>query len=276
VALKEFKPTSPARRFLTVSNFGEVTKTEPEKSLLVPLKKKAGRNIYGRITVRHHGGGHKRQYRVVDFKRNKDNVPAKVVGIEYDPNRSAHIALLHYVDGEKRYILAPMGMRVGQKVVSGNNVEIRSGNALPLRYIPMGTYIHNVEMKPKGGGKIARSAGTGAQVVAKEGEYVHVRLPSGEVRLLPRDCKATIGQLGNVEHINITEGKAGRGRWKGRRPTVRGSAMNPADHPHGGGEGRAPIGMPSPVTPWGKPTLGFKTRRKKKESDRYIVRRRRK
>lgn len=276
MALKEFKPTSPARRFLTVSNFGEVTKTEPEKSLLVPLKKKAGRNIYGRITVRHHGGGHKRQYRVVDFKRNKDNVPAKVVGIEYDPNRSAHIALLHYVDGEKRYILAPMGMRVGQKVVSGNNVEIRSGNALPLRYIPMGTYIHNVEMKPKGGGKIARSAGTGAQVVAKEGEYVHVRLPSGEVRLLPRDCKATIGQLGNVEHINITEGKAGRGRWKGRRPTVRGSAMNPADHPHGGGEGRAPIGMPSPVTPWGKPTLGFKTRRKKKESDRYIVRRRRK
>lgn len=276
MALKEFKPTSPARRFLTVSSFGEVTKTEPEKSLLVPLKKKAGRNIYGRITVRHRGGGHKRQYRVVDFKRNKDNVPAKVAGIEYDPNRSAHIALLHYVDGEKRYILAPLGMRVGQKVVSGNNVEIRSGNALPLRYIPMGTYVHNVEMKPKGGGKLARSAGTGAQVVAKEGEYVHVRLPSGEVRLLPRDCKATVGQLGNVEHVNITEGKAGRGRWKGRRPTVRGSAMNPADHPHGGGEGRAPIGMPSPVTPWGKPTLGYKTRRKKKESDRYIVRRRRK
>ena len=276
MALKGFNPTSPGRRYMTVSRFEEVTKTEPEKSLLVPLKKTAGRNIYGRITVRRRGGGHKRQYRIVDFRRNKDGVPAKVEGIEYDPNRSAHIALLHYMDGEKRYILAPLGVKVGQTVASGEDVEIRPGNAMPMRFMPTGTYVHNVEMKPEGGGKLARSAGTSAQVVAKEGKYVHVRLPSGEVRLVPKDCRATIGQLGNVEHINITIGKAGRSRWLGDRPTVRGSAMNPVDHPHGGGEGRAPIGRKSPLTPWGKPTLGYKTRKKKKESDSYIVRRRRK
>ncbi len=276
MAVKRFKPTSPGRRFATVSTFEEITRKKPEKSLLAPLYKKAGRNAYGRMTVRHRGGGHKRSYRIIDFKRDKDNVPAKVAGIEYDPNRTAHIALLQYVDGEKRYILAPMGLRTGQKVISGNKVEVRPGNAMPLRSIPVGTFIHNIEMKQGAGGQLARSAGTAAQLAAKEGKMAHLRLPSGEVRLVPLDCRATVGQIGNVEHENLTIGKAGRGRWQGRRPTVRGSVMNPCDHPHGGGEGRAPIGLPSPVTPWGKPTLGYKTRRKKKESDKYIVRRRKK
>ncbi|MFO7952346.1 MAG: 50S ribosomal protein L2 [Bacillota bacterium] len=276
MAVKRFKPTSPGRRFVTVSTFDEITKKEPEKTLLAPLRKKAGRNVYGRMTVRHRGGGHKRSYRIIDFKRDKDDIPAKVAGIEYDPNRSANIALLNYADGEKRYILAPMGLRPGQKVVSGKKVEVRPGNAMPLRSIPVGTFIHNIEMKQGYGGQLARSAGTAAQLAAKEGKMGHLRLPSGEVRLVHLDCRATIGQLGNVEHENLTIGKAGRGRWMGRRPTVRGSVMNPSDHPHGGGEGRAPIGLESPVTPWGKPTIGYKTRRKKKDSDKYIIRRRKK
>ncbi len=276
MAVKRFKPTSPGRRFATVSTFEDITKKEPEKSLLAPLKKKAGRNAYGRMTVRHRGGGHKRSYRIIDFKRDKDDVPAKVAGIEYDPNRSANIALLHYADGEKRYILAPMGIRTGQKIMSGLKVEVRPGNAMPMRSIPVGTFIHNIEMKKGYGGQLARSAGAAAQLAAKEGEKAHLRLPSGEVRLVPIDCRATVGQIGNVEHENLTVGKAGRNRWLGRRPTVRGSVMNPCDHPHGGGEGRAPIGLKSPVTPWGKPTLGYKTRKKNKESDRLIVRRRKK
>lgn len=276
MAVKRFKPTSPGRRFATVSTFEEITKREPEKALLAPLSKKAGRNAYGRITVRHRGGGHKRSYRIIDFKRNKDDIPAKVAGIEYDPNRSANIALLNYVDGEKRYILAPLGLRIGQNVISGIRVEVRPGNAMPLRSIPVGTFVHNIEMKKGHGGQLARSAGTAAQLAAKEGNIGHVRLPSGEVRLIPLDCRATIGQLGNIEHENITIGKAGRSRWLGRRPTVRGSVMNPCDHPHGGGEGRAPIGLKRPVTPWGKPTLGYKTRKKNKDSDRLIVRRRKK
>lgn len=276
MAVKRFKPTSPGRRFATVSTFEEITKKEPEKALLAPLSKKAGRNAYGRITVRHRGGGHKRSYRIIDFKRNKDDIPAKVAGIEYDPNRSANIALLNYVDGEKRYILAPLGLRIGQNVISGIRVEVRPGNAMPLRSIPVGTFVHNIEMKKGHGGQLARSAGTAAQLAAKEGNIGHVRLPSGEVRLIPLDCRATIGQLGNIEHENITIGKAGRSRWLGRRPTVRGSVMNPCDHPHGGGEGRAPIGLKRPVTPWGKPTLGYKTRKKNKDSDRLIVRRRKK
>lgn len=276
MALKRFSPTSPGRRYMTVSDFGEITKKEPEKSLLAPLKRKAGRNVYGRITVRHQGGGNKRQYRIIDFKRNKDNIPARVAGIEYDPNRSVRIALLNYADGEKRYILAPYGLRVGQTVMTGDNVEIRPGNTLPLQFIPAGTFVHNIEMKPQHGGQLVRSAGGAAQIVAKEGSHVHIRLPSGEVRLLPRNCKATIGQLGNIEHENITVGKAGRSRWMGKRPTVRGSAMNPVDHPHGGGEGKAPIGRVSPVTPWGKPSLGYKTRQKNKKSDRYIIRSKRK
>ncbi len=276
MAVKHFKPTSPGRRFATVSTFDEITKKEPEKALLAPLSKKSGRNVYGRMTVRHRGGGHKRSYRIIDFKRDKDDVPAKVAGIEYDPNRSAHIALLNYVDGEKRYILAPMGLRTGQSVVSGMKVEIRPGNAMPMRSIPVGTFVHNIEMKKGYGGQLARSAGAAAQLAAKEGTMAHVRLPSGEVRLVPLDCRATVGQIGNVEHENLTIGKAGRARWLGRRPTVRGSVMNPCDHPHGGGEGRAPIGLKSPVTPWGKPTLGYKTRRKQKDSDKLIVRRRKK
>ena len=276
MAVKRFKPTSPGRRFATVSTFEEITKKEPEKSLLAPLKKNAGRNSGGRITVRHQGGGHKRNYRIIDFKRNKDDVPAKVAGIEYDPNRSANIALLHYADGEKRYILAPLGLRDGQTVVSGEKVEVRPGNAMPLRSIPAGTFIHNIEMQRGHGGQLARSAGAAAQLSAKEGNKAYVRLPSGEVRLVPLDCRATIGQIGNIEHENLTIGKAGRARWLGRRPTVRGSVMNPCDHPHGGGEGRAPIGLKRPLTPWGKPTLGYKTRKKNKESDRLIVRRRKK
>ena len=272
MAVKSFKPTSPGRRFMTVSTFEEITKKEPEKSLLAPLKKWGGRNNTGRITVRHRGGGHKRRYRIIDFKRDKFGIPAKVAAIEYDPNRSARIALLHYVDGEKRYIIAPEGLSVGDTVVSGPDADIKVGNALPLANIPVGTLIHNIELRKNAGGQLVRSAGAAAQLMAKEGNYAHVRLPSGEVRLIHLDCMATIGQTGNVEHENITIGKAGRIRWLRRRPSVRGVAMNPVDHPHGGGEGRSPIGR-APVTPWGKPALGRRTRRKK-PSDRLIIKRR--
>ncbi|MFZ5651323.1 MAG: 50S ribosomal protein L2 [Bacillota bacterium] len=272
MAVKKFKPTSPGRRFVTVSTFEEITTDKPEKSLLEPLKRKSGRNSQGRVTVRHRGGGHKKQYRLIDFKRDKDGIPAKVATIEYDPNRSARIALLNYRDGEKRYILAPLGMEVGMTVVSGPDVDIKVGNCLPLKSIPLGTLIHNIELYPKGGGQLVRSAGTAAQLMAKEGKYAHVRMPSGEMRLILQECRATIGQVGNVDHENITVGKAGRKRWMGIRPTVRGVVMNPVDHPHGGGEGRSPIGR-NPVTPWGKPALGARTR-KKKPSDRLIVKRR--
>ena len=276
MAIKKYKPTSPAKRQMTVSDFAEITTTEPEKSLLAPLKKTGGRNVHGKITIRHRGGGMKRKYRIIDFKRNKDGIPAKVASIEYDPNRTANIALLHYADGEKRYIIAPHGLKVGEIVESGPNADIKVGNALALRNIPVGTVIHNIEIKPGKGGQIARSAGNSAQLMAKEGKYALVRLPSGEIRKFLVECKATIGTVGNVEHENINLGKAGKSRKLGFRPTVRGSAMNPNDHPHGGGEGRAPIGMPSPVTPWGKPTLGYKTRDKKKASNKYIVSRRKK
>jgi large subunit ribosomal protein L2 len=272
VAIKKFKPTSPGRRFVTVSAFDEITAEKPEKSLLEPLKKKSGRNNRGKITVRHRGGGHKRQYRLIDFKRDKDGIPAKVSSIEYDPNRSARIALLNYADGEKRYILAPLGLEAGMTVVSGPDVDIKVGNAMPLKNIPLGTMVHNIELYPKAGGQLVRSAGAAAQLMAKEGKYAHIRMPSGEMRLLLQECRATIGQVGNVEHENITVGKAGRNRWAGKRPTVRGVVMNPVDHPHGGGEGRSPIGR-NPVTPWGKPALGARTR-KKKPSDRLIVKRR--
>ena len=274
MAIKKYKPTSPARRHMTVSAFDEITKSEPEKSLLDSQKSKAGRNAQGRITVRHQGGGAKRKYRLIDFKRDKDNVPAKVAAIEYDPNRSANIALLHYVDGEKRYILAPLNLKAGDTVVSGPDVDIKVGNALPLSNIPVGTIIHNIELTPGKGGQMVRSAGNSAQLMAKEGDYAHVRLPSGEMRLVRINCRATVGQVGNLEHENISIGKAGRKRHMGIRPTVRGSVMNPVDHPHGGGEGRAPIGRPSPMTPWGKPALGYKTRKKKNKSDKYIVKRR--
>jgi large subunit ribosomal protein L2 len=273
VALKKFKPTSPGRRTMTVSTFEEITRTAPEKSLTVTLKKTGGRNNKGRVTVRHRGGGHKRRYRIIDFKRSKDDIPARVAHIEYDPNRSARIALLHYVDGEKRYIIAPVGLEVGQMVMSGPNSDIIPGNSLKLKDIPLGTVVHNLELKPGKGGQLVRSAGSSAQVMAKEGSYAHIRLPSGEVRLIHLECRATIGQVGNVEHEIVSIGKAGRNRWLGKRPTVRGSVMNPVDHPHGGGEGRAPIGRKSPMTPWGKPALGAKTR-KRKQSDKYIVRRR--
>lgn len=271
MAVKKFVPTSPGRRFMTVSSFEGIDKKEPEKSLLRPQKKKAGRNATGRITVRHQGGGHKQKYRVIDFRREKDGVPARVAAIEYDPNRSARIALLHYMDGEKRYILAPVGLRQGSVIRSGPDAEIRPGNTLPLKNIPVGTLIHNIELSPQKGGQMVRSAGGVAQLMAKEGRYSHIKLPSGEVRLVLQECRATIGQVGNVEHEIITVGKAGRSRWLGKRPTVRGSAMNPVDHPHGGGEGKAPIGRKSPVTPWGKPTLGYKTRQKNKKSDQFIV-----
>lgn len=274
MAIKKFVPTSPGRRFMTVRTFQEITSTEPEKSLLESLKKKAGRNAQGRITVRHQGGGHKRKYRIIDFKRDKVGVPAKIATIEYDPNRSANIALLHYADGEKRYILAPVGVTVGTEILAGAGVDIKPGNAMPLKAIPVGTQIHNIELKVGKGGQMVRSAGTSAQLMAKEGKYAHVRLPSGEVRLVSLECSATIGQVGNLEHENITIGKAGRSRWLGKRPTVRGTVMNPVDHPHGGGEGKAPIGRKGPVTPWGKPTLGYKTRKKNKKSDQYILRRR--
>ena len=271
--IKSYKPTSPGRRGMTVSTFEEITQATPEKALIRTLKRTAGRNFYGKITVRHRGGGHKRRYRVIDFKRDKFGVPARVASVEYDPNRSARIALLVYADGEKRYIVAPMGLMVGDTVSSGPDAEIRAGNAVPISRIPLGTLIHNVELHPGRGGQLVRSAGTSAQLMAKEGSYAQVRLPSGEVRLVDQNCLATIGQVGNLEHSNITVGKAGRTRWLGRRPTVRGSAMDPASHPHGGGEGRAPVGMAGPKTPWGKPALGYKTRRSKL-SDRYIVRRR--
>ena len=274
MAIKDYKPTSPARRHMTVSSFEEITKAQPEKALLVALKEKAGRNDAGRITVRHQGGGAKRKYRIIDFKRNKDGVPAKVAGIEYDPNRSANIALLHYADGEKRYILSPNGLHVGDTVVSGKDADIRIGNALPLQNIPVGTVIHNIELHAGKGGQFTRSAGNAAQLTAKEGKFAQVKLPSGEVRMVRSECRATIGQVGNAEHENITIGKAGKKRHMGIRPTVRGSAMNPPDHPHGGGEGKAPIGRPSPVTPWGKPTLGYKTRKKRNKSDQYIIKRR--
>jgi len=275
MAIKKYQPTTPGRRGMTVYTFEEITKTEPEKSLTVPLKSSGGRNNLGRMTARHRGGGHKRKYRLIDFKRDKDGVPARVAAIEYDPNRSARIALLHYADGEKRYILAPIGLSVGDKVESGENVDIRPGNALPLKSIPVGTIVHNVEMKPGKGGQIARAAGVSAQLMAKEGKNATLRLPSGEFRMVNLECRATVGQVGNVEHENIVIGKAGRSRYLGRRPHTRGVVMNPVDHPHGGGEGKSPVGMPSPVTPWGKPTLGYRTRRKK-PSDAMIVRRRKK
>ena len=275
MAIKVYKPTSPGRRGMSVSTFEEITRTKPEKSLLRPLRKRAGRNNRGRITVRHRGGGHKRNYRVIDFKRDKFGVPARVASIEYDPNRSARIALLFYADGEKRYIIAPLGLRVGDSVMSGPDADIRPGNALPIADITVGSLIHNIELSPGKGGQLARSAGTSAQLLAKEGRYAQVRLPSGEVRLVYQKCMATIGQVGNTDHGNIKLGKAGRRRHMGWRPAVRGSAMSPRDHPHGGGEGRSPIGMPGPKTPWGKPTLGAKTRHNKR-TDKWIVRRRKK
>ncbi len=261
---------------MSVSDFAEITTDKPEKSLLAPLHKKGGRNNQGRLTVRHQGGGHKRQYRVIDFKRTKDGIPGRVATIEYDPNRSANIALIHYVDGEKRYILAPKGLTVGMMIESGEKADIKVGNALPLKNMPVGSVIHNIEMRPGKGGQLVRSAGTEAQLLAKEGDYVLVRLNSGETRYILATCRATIGQVGNIEHELVDIGKAGRSRWLGKRPTVRGSVMNPNDHPHGGGEGRAPIGRKSPMSPWGKPTLGYKTRKKNKPSDQYIVRRRKK
>ncbi len=271
MAIKTFKPYTASRRNMTSSAFTEITKSTPEKSLTVRVKNTAGRNSYGKITVRHRGGGSKKLYRIIDFKRDKDNIPATVKAIEYDPNRSANIALLAYADGEKRYILAPEGLTVGAKVVSGENVEIRVGNSLPLRNIPTGSNIHNIEMKPGKGGQMVRAAGGAAQLMAKEGKFATLRLPSGEMRMVPIDCRATVGLVGNGDHELIKIGKAGRTRNMGIRPTVRGSAMNPNDHPHGGGEGKAPVGRPSPMTPWGKPAMGLKTR-KKKHSDKYIVR----
>ena len=274
MAIKKYKPTSNGRRNMTSSDFAEITTSTPEKTLLQPLKNNAGRNNNGRITVRHQGGGHKRQYRVIDFKRNKDNVVATVQTIEYDPNRSANIALVHYTDGVKAYILAPKGLEVGMKLVSGPDADIKIGNTLPLENIPVGTVVHNIEMKPGKGGQLIRSAGTSAQVLGKEGKYVLVRLNSGEVRMILATCRATIGSVGNEQHELINIGKAGRSRWMRKRPTVRGSVMNPNDHPHGGGEGKAPVGRKAPVSPWGQPALGYKTRNKKAASDKLIVRRR--
>ena len=273
MALKTFKPTTPSRRNMTSSTFEEITRTEPERSLLKPLTKKAGRNNDGRLSVRHKGGGHKRMFRVIDFKRNKDGIPARVASIEYDPNRSANIALLFYQDGLKTYILAPNGLQVDQMVVSGPTADIKVGNALPLQNIPVGTLLHSIEMKPGKGAQMVRSAGGSAQLMAKEGSYATLRLPSGEMRMIRIECRATIGQVGNLDHENINVGKAGRSRWMGIRPTVRGSVMNPCDHPHGGGEGRNSIGR-NPCTPWGKPALGAKTRKKKNASNRFIVKRR--
>ena len=274
MAIKKFKPTTPSRRFMTVSAFEEIDKVAPEKSLLEPIKKTAGRNSYGRITVRHRGGGVKRKYRIIDFKRDKDGISAQVMSIEYDPNRSANIALLQYEDGEKRYIIAPLGLKKGDKVISGDGADIIPGNAMTIANIPVGTLIHNIEIYPGKGAQLVRSAGNSAQLMAKENGYAQVRLPSSEVRMIRLDCKATIGEVGNNDHENISIGKAGRKRHMGWRPTVRGSVMNPCDHPHGGGEGKSPIGRPGPVTPWGKPALGYKTRDKKKASDKYIIKRR--
>jgi large subunit ribosomal protein L2 len=276
MGIRGFKPTSPAVRHMTVSTFEDITKKQPEKSLVVSLKKNSGRNNQGRITVRHRGGGYKIKYRIIDFKRNKDNVPAKVAAIEYDPNRSANIALLHYADGEKAYILAPHKIKVGDTVISGAGNDIKIGNAMPLEAMPTGTVVHNIELKAGKGAQLVRSAGNSAQLMAKEGNFALLRLPSGEMRYVRKECRATIGQVGNIDHENITIGKAGRKRHMGIRPTVRGSVMNPNDHPHGGGEGRAPVGRPSPMTPWGKPALGYKTRKKNKHSDKYIVSRRKK
>jgi len=274
MAIKKYKPTSPARRFMSVLTYEEITKKSPEKALTTDLRSQAGRNAQGKITVRHRGGGARRQYRIIDFKRDRDGIPATVAAIEYDPNRSANIALLSYADGAKRYILAPLGLSVGDKIISGEGADIKVGNALPISDIPVGTLIHNVELLPGKGGQMCRSAGTAAQLMAKEGKHAQVRLPSGEVRMVPMNCKATIGQVGNLEHENVSIGKAGRKRHMGWRPTVRGVVMNPVDHPHGGGEGKSPVGMPSPMSPWGKPTLGRKTRKHKNPSDKYIVKRR--
>lgn len=274
MAIRKINPTTPGQRFMTVSAFEEITRTTPEKSLCTDLRGKGGRNNSGKITVRHQGGGARRKYRIIDFKRNKDGIPAKVFSIEYDPNRSANIALLHYADGEKRYIIAPFGLHVGDSVISGEGADIKVGNALEIANIPVGTMIHCIELKPGKGAQLVRSAGNAAQLMAKEGKYAQVRLPSGEVRLIPMNSKATIGQVGNGDYQNIMIGKAGRKRHMGIRPTVRGSVMNPCDHPHGGGEGKSPIGRPGPVTPWGKPALGYKTRKTKNRSDKFIVRRR--
>ena len=274
--VKSFKPTSPGRREMTISTFEEITKVEPEKSLTESLKKNSGRNNQGKLTVRHRGGGHKRLYRKIDFKRNKDGIPAKVASIEYDPNRSANIALLNYADGEKRYILAPNGLKVGQTVVSGPEADIKVGNALQLKSIPVGSVLHNIELKPLKGAQLVRSAGGSAQLMAREGDYASIRMPSGEVRLVHVNCKATIGQVGNLDHENITIGKAGRSRWMGIKPANRGVVMNPVDHPHGGGEGRSPIGRKNPVTPWGKPAIGGKTRKKKNPTNKFIVKPRKK
>lgn len=276
MAIKKYKAITNGRRNMTSLDFAEITATKPEKSLLAPLPKKAGRNNQGKITVRHNGGGHKKQYRIIDFKRNKDNVPAKVASVEYDPNRSANIALLHYADGEKRYIIAPKGLEVGGQVISGQDVDIKVGNTLPLSKIPVGTLIHNIELKPGKGGQLVRSAGASAQVLGNEGKYILVRLKSGEVRMILATCRATIGEVGNEQYSLVNIGKAGRTRWLGKRPTVRGSVMNPNDHPHGGGEGRTSIGRKSPMSPWGKPTLGEKTRSTKARSNKFIVRARNK
>ena len=273
MAMRKFNPTSPARRFMTVPTFEEVTAKAPEKSLLEPVKKTGGRNNSGKITVRHHGGGNRVKYRKIDFKRDKDGIPAKVATIEYDPNRTANIALLHYADGEKRYIIAPYTLKVGDMLMSGAEADIKVGNALKIKNIPVGTMIHNIELQPGKGAQLVRSAGNAAQLMAKEDKYSQVRLPSGEVRMILSECKATIGQVGNIDYENMSIGKAGRKRHMGVRPTVRGVVMNPNDHPHGGGEGKSPVGMPSPVTPWGKPALGYKTRDKKKYSNRFIVKR---
>ena len=271
MGIKRYKPYTPSRRHMTVSTFEEITKSTPEKSLVVHIKKNSGRNNQGKITVRHKGGGAKIKYRLVDFKRNKDNIPATVKAFEYDPNRTANIALIVYADGVKSYILAPLGLKVGDTVMNGENAEVRLGNSLPMRSIPVGSNIHNIEMIPGKGGQLVRAAGNVAQLMAKEGKYATVKLPSGEMRLLPIDCRATIGQIGNLDNELVTIGKAGRKRHMGIRPTVRGSVMNPNDHPHGGGEGRAPIGRPSPMTPWGKPAMGYKTRKKHKASNKYII-----
>lgn len=274
MAIKKYNPTSPARRFMTVSDFAEITKKSPERSLLAKKDKHAGRNSYGRITVRHRGGGNRRKYRIIDFKRNKDGMPATVIGVEYDPNRSANIALIQYEDGEKAYIIAPIGLTDGDVVVSGEGADIKPGNALFIKDIPVGTLIHNIELYPGKGAQLVRSAGNSAQLMAKEGDYAQVRLPSGEVRMIRLDCKTTIGVVGNQQHENVSIGKAGRKRHMGWRPTVRGVVMNPNDHPHGGGEGKSPIGRPAPVTPWGKPALGLKTRKTKNRTDKFIVKRR--
>ena len=273
MAIRRYKPTSPARRFMSVSMYEEITTNKPEKSLLAVKNKSGGRNATGRITVRHIGGGNRTKYRIIDFRRNKDGIPAKVATIEYDPNRSAFIALLHYVDGEKRYILAPVGLNVGDVVVSGDEADIKVGNSLPLENIPVGTFVHNIEMHPGKGGQIARAAGISAQLMAKEGKYATLRMPSGEMRYILAKCRATIGQVGNLDHEIVSVGKAGKTRHMGVRPTVRGSVMNPCDHPHGGGEGKSPVGRPGPVTPWGKPALGYKTRKKKNVTSKFIIKR---